>query len=162
MKSRAVKILSSCRKYFCKDLFKNLEFLSNSICDLSSDYCLTNRERIEIASSFLTEAEVTVIAESNIYGIFDYFLLLCRLYFARKPVQILDFFNNPLQFIKDDFKLLLNTKNSKTIATLVLFVVFNNNLNENVLSETVVEKRILKDIADSFCLETPFSSEDVI
>lgn len=67
LKSRAVKILSSCRKYLCKDLFKNLEFLSNSICDLSSDYCLTNRERIEIASTFLTEAEVKVIAESNIY-----------------------------------------------------------------------------------------------
>lgn len=161
LKSRAVKILSSCRTNLCKDLFKNLTFLSNSTCDLSLDYCLTNGETIEIASTFLNEAEVNVKAESNSYGNFDYFPLLCLLHFSRKPVEILDFVNNPVQFIKNDFKLLLNTKNSKTIATLMLFVVYNNDLNANVLLETVFEKRILKKIADNFCLETPFSSEDV-
>lgn len=112
----------------------------------------------------MNEAEVQVIADSNIYGIFDYFPLLCVLYEARKPVQILDFFRNPIQSIKEDFKLLLNTKKSKTIATLMLFVVYNNNLTKNLLSEIVEGKRneLLNDISNSFHLETPFSSQDVL
>ncbi|CAC5384269.1 unnamed protein product [Mytilus coruscus] len=157
LKHSEVKILSSCRNYIYRDrLFQGLTFFSNSTCDFTSNYSLTYNERMEIAHIYLSAGDVKFLDESNFIDIFDFFPLLCKMY-PNQTYNIQNFFSNPLKVIEDDLKLLMNTFDQKSMATLMLFIAYNNCLNEKLLMQTSSLEPILKIISNFFHLQTNFS-----
>ncbi|CAC5386580.1 unnamed protein product [Mytilus coruscus] len=175
LKNQKVKILSSCRIHIFQDrLFKNLSSLSTVSCDLTSDYRLTCDERKAIASIYLTKGEMKLIEgmfsselkhQKIIYKTpfqhFDFFPLLCSVFPTEKLCSVRDFFENPMQVVRDDLTHLINAYDQKTIATLTFFTVFNNTLYENLLSKTPSIKHVLECISNHFYLQQYFSIQCV-
>lgn len=171
LKDQRVKILSSCRTHiFQNRLFKNLSPLFFKSCDLTSDFKLDCKERKDIASIYLTtddmkSLEVTFGFESRQQTIlfqtpiqhFDFFPLLCSVYPMQKSCNVRHFFNNPIRVVRDDLTNLMNAYDQKTIATLMLFTVYNNTIDETLLSRTSSLNQVLETISDNFHLQQNFS-----
>lgn len=107
-------------------------------------------ERYEIASKYLTENEVNAIQNIGVVERFNFFPLLCRLYSKDKFGSIQLFFDNPVSVIKDDLRLLMKSSGQTNFATLVLFIAYDNNLNDTVLSETSGIEQVLREISVYF------------
>lgn len=175
LKDQTVKILSSCRTHiFQNRLFKSLSPLFSLSCDLTSNHKLTCDERKDIASIYLTNDEMKSIEgilcfESRQRTIsfhtqfqqFDFFPLLCSIFSTQKLSNIRDFFNNPVQVFIDELTLLMNAYDQKTIATLMLFTVYNNAINDSLLSRTSSITQVLETISDNFHLQQCFSIQCV-
>ncbi|CAC5401621.1 unnamed protein product [Mytilus coruscus] len=125
-----VKILLSCRRYIYLDRsFEGLELLSKTACDFVSNYSLTEFERNQIARIYLTEK-----------------INRCSYFFAY-----------PISVIRSDLDLLRKATDQTTLATMSLFIVFNNSLDENILSRSHSMTKLLEDISDHFHLQARFS-----
>ncbi|XP_071135690.1 ankyrin-1-like [Mytilus edulis] len=158
LKVQRVKLLSSCRTHIFKNrLFKKLSSLFAISCDLTSDYGLTRDERKAIASIYLTNDEIKLIHGTALTEKFDFFPLLCSIFSTQKLSNIRDFFNNPVQVFRHELTLLMNADDQKTIATLMLFTVYNNTINETLLSRTSSITQVLETISDNFHLQQCFS-----
>ncbi|XP_052080503.1 ankyrin-1-like isoform X2 [Mytilus californianus] len=158
LEDHKIKILLSCRKHIYLDrLFEGVELLSKTACDFVSSYSLTEIERNQIASIYLTESEINVIRMSGLVEKFSFFPLLCCLYSKQKLTGILNFFDNPVSVIKSDLELLRKATDQTTLATMSLFIAFNNSLNENMLSRSHGMTELLEIISDHFHLPAGFS-----
>ncbi|XP_071150486.1 ankyrin-1-like [Mytilus edulis] len=163
LKRSEVKILSSCRNYIYRDrLFQNLNILASSICDLTSSCSLTHDERIQIAHNYLSASDVKYLEKSNFLDKFDFFPLLCKMYPNQTSYNIQNFFSNPHEVIKDDLTFLMNTFDQKTMATLMLFIAYNNSFNKKLLMQTSSIEPILIIISSYFRLQTFFSIQVVM
>ncbi|XP_071148684.1 ankyrin-1-like [Mytilus edulis] len=154
-----IKILLSCRKHIYLDRsFEGVELLSKTACDLvSSSYSLTEIERNQIASIYLTDSEINAIKQSRLVEKFSFFPLLCSIYSKQKSTGVQDFFANPISVIRSDLDLLRKATDQTTLATMSLFIAFNNSLDENVLSRSPDMTELLEAISDHFYLKAPFS-----
>lgn len=147
----------SCRKHIYCDLsFEGLKLLSTA-CDFVSNYSLTEFERNQSSRIYLTESEINVIKESGIVEKFSFFPLLCCLYSKQKLTGVLNFFANPISVIRSDLDLLRKATDQTTLATLSLFIAFNNSLDENMLSRSHTMTNLLEAISDHFHLNARFS-----
>ncbi|CAG2234201.1 unnamed protein product [Mytilus edulis] len=157
LKSNTVKILSSCRTHIYQDrIFKNIVFMATAICNLTSDFCLTKSERLLIAEMYLTNEEVKKI-QVKIFEMYDFFPLLCNLFTKQTGKDVVAFFSNPVQIIIDDLQLLFNSSDQTTFATLFLFIAYNNDLHENLLSVKSDIKQVLAELFDNFQLQSNLS-----
>ncbi|CAG2237663.1 unnamed protein product [Mytilus edulis] len=157
-----IKILLSCRKHIYLDRsFAGVELLSKTACDLVSSYSLTEIERNQIASIYLTESELHAIKMCGLVKKFNFFPLLCCLYSKQKLTGILDFFDNPISVIRSDLDLLRKATDQTTLATMSLFIAFNNSLDENMLSRSHWMTELLETISEHLYLQSRFSIKDV-
>ncbi|VDI39011.1 Hypothetical predicted protein [Mytilus galloprovincialis] len=156
------KILASCKTHFFQHrIVKTIEFLSEASCDfLASDYCLTNKERLNIANFFLTKDEIRLLYSSNIFLEFNFFPLLCQHYSRWKSGSVVEFFADPTEAVCADLTR-LELFDQTALATLFLFVVCNNNIAESLFTMKIKIKPILENIADHFDLKSNFSIQVV-
>ncbi|XP_052080425.1 uncharacterized protein LOC127718446 [Mytilus californianus] len=159
--SSDIKIVASCRTHISQDrLFKGIDILSEVTCDmLSVKLCLTEKERMLIGNIFLSQNDMQVLKTSNENLITKYFFfpLLCNLYQKQKSLDIVQFFSNPDEVIRTEFNRLFNAQDQKTIATLILFIVYNNRVHKTVLTKSSGIKVFLEDISDYLHLQSSFS-----
>ncbi|CAC5389374.1 unnamed protein product [Mytilus coruscus] len=158
-----VKLLVSCRTHIFKHrVVKTINILSKSSCDfVSMDLCLTDDERQDIANFYLTKDEIRLLKLSGVFSKFDFFPLLCRHYSNQSDCNTVDFFSNPIKFVSDELYQLMTAYDQTTFATLFLFVVFNNCIQEILFTEKLKLKAILEDISDNFELKSMFSIQAV-
>ncbi|XP_063411199.1 ankyrin-1-like [Mytilus trossulus] len=156
------KILASCKTHFFQhEIVKTIEFLSEASCDfLARDYCLTDDERLEIANFYLTEDEIQLLKSSNVLSEFDFFPLLCQHYSLQKSSSVVEFFADPTDAVCNDLSR-LKLFDQTALATLFLFVVYNNNMAESLFTMKIKIKPILKNIADYFDLKSILSIQVV-
>ncbi|CAG2237667.1 unnamed protein product [Mytilus edulis] len=132
-----IKILISCRKHIYLDRsYQGVALLSKTMCDLVANHSLTDKERNQIARTYLTENEVISIEKSGLVDKFSFFPLLCYLYTKQKLTDIRDFFTNPISVIRGELDLLRKATDQTTLATLSLFIVYNNCLDEDMLARS--------------------------
>ncbi|XP_052092782.1 ankyrin-1-like isoform X2 [Mytilus californianus] len=156
-----IKMLSSCRTHIYQDrTFKGLDFSSTIVCDLlSEEYRLTRLERQLIGQRYLSRGEMKKI--ENTIEKFEFFPLLCRLYSKHKVNEIEAFFSNPDTILRNDLKSFMQAQDQKTIAILTLFIAYNNNLHNDVLSPASGIKQKIEVISDNFHLQTHLSIQVV-
>ncbi|XP_076087735.1 uncharacterized protein LOC143058157 [Mytilus galloprovincialis] len=157
-----IKILISCRKHIYLDRsYKGVALLSETTCDLVSNHSLTHKERNQIALTYLTENEVIAIDKVGLVEKFSFFPLLCCLYSKQKLTGVLNYFANPISVIRSDLDLFRKATNQTTLATMSLFIAFDNSLDENSLSRSHLMTELLEAISDHFYLQARFSIKDV-
>ncbi|XP_063411129.1 uncharacterized protein LOC134694064 [Mytilus trossulus] len=153
-----IKILLSCRKHIYLDRsFAGVELLSKTACDLVLSYRLTEIERNQIASIYLTEREINALKKSNLDKKFSFFPLLCSLYSKQKVTTVQNFFAYPISVLGRDLNLLRKATDQTTLATMSLFIAFNNNLDKNMLVRSNDMTELLEAISDHFYLPARFS-----
>ncbi|CAC5422313.1 unnamed protein product [Mytilus coruscus] len=158
IKDHKIKILLSCRKHIYSDRsFEGAEILSQTACDLVSSYRLTEIERNKIARIYLAQSEINAINQSGLVEKFSFFPLLCYLYSKQKLTSVLNFFANPISVIRSELDLLRKAFDQTTLATMSLFIAFNNSLDENMLLRSHDMTELLEAISDHFHLQARFS-----
>lgn len=139
LQKNKVRILASCRIHIFQDrLMQKIElFRKATLCDfLSEDFCLTDTEKMEIASLYLRKEETDKLLNFSKSLSFDFFPLSCYLYSRNKTKNIqnvLDFFRNPKQAVRCELKLLWEAVDQTKYGTLMLLIAFNNCLQASVL-----------------------------
>ena len=152
-----VKILLSCRSSIFYQ-FKTVKLLTNTSCDfLSSVNVLTVGERRGIAMKHLTENETKIIQDMKVFTQYDFFPLLCQLYGRHTTGDIRTFFTSPMSVIKEDLKCLMEEENQTTFATLGLFVIYNNTIEDDILSRKSPLKTTLEEMSGEFNMPYTFS-----
>ncbi|XP_052083039.1 ankyrin-1-like [Mytilus californianus] len=159
LSSKYVKILSSCRNYIFKDrCFSKVKLLSEVHVDITSPkYALSEKERSLIAEVYLSAKEVTVLQKSNIFTKYDFFPLLCQLYSSKESSDVEVYFSDPIEAINIELESLMNETDQTTFATLFLFVIYNNCIDENIFSRKVEIRNILLDLSDHFEISSVLS-----
>ncbi|VDI02299.1 Hypothetical predicted protein [Mytilus galloprovincialis] len=159
--SSDIKIIASCRTHISQDrLFKRIEILFEVKCDMISEkLCLTEKERMLIGNIFLSHNDLQVLKTSNENLITKYFFfpLLCNQYQKQKSLDIAKFFSNPDEVIRTELIRLFNAQDQKTIATLIVFIVYNNRVHKKELTKLSGIKIFLEDISDQLHLQSSFS-----
>ncbi|VDI80342.1 Hypothetical predicted protein [Mytilus galloprovincialis] len=160
--SNRVKLLASCKTHIFKhQIVKKIEVLTETSCDFSaSDYCLTDDERLNIANFYLTKDEIQLLKSSNAWSEFYFFPLLCQLYSQQKSGNVVECFKYPIESVS---AVLLDMKSfdQTALATLFLFVVYNNCIKESSLTEVTKIKPLLKVISRNFELKSHLSVQVV-
>ncbi|VDH90318.1 Hypothetical predicted protein [Mytilus galloprovincialis] len=160
--SNRVKLLASCKTHIFKhQIVEKLEVLSETSCDFSaSNYCLTDDERLNIANLYLTEDEIRLLKSSNAWSEFYFFPLLCQLYSRKKSGNVVEYFKYPIESLS---AVLMDMKSfdQTALATLFLFVVYNNCIEESSLTEVTKIKPLLKVISVNFELKSHLSTHVV-
>lgn len=156
-----VKILSSCRKHIYQDkIFQNHSFFLTSSCDFASEYRLTYDERTEIAHIYLNAYEISCLDES-IMSKFEFFPLLCRMYRKQNSQKIQNFFCNPFLVVKEYFTSFIDVCDKNTLATMTLFIIYNNDITENFFMNSSNTRKVLRRLSTWFGLEKYFSLDTV-
>lgn len=139
-----VKILFTCRAYiFYHKKVKNLQIPWRQLDLLSPEYVLSNEEKDLIASIHLSKEQVEDLKQHQDLNQYECFPLLCQLCSSKGTCDVVNFFASPVDVIKADLCSIMESDDQTTIATLALFVVFNNSLNEQTLSPKNQELRDL-------------------
>ncbi|XP_052059417.1 uncharacterized protein LOC127700019 [Mytilus californianus] len=133
------KIIAACRlQVYQDDKFESLSIFKSCVCNLLSDnMCLTKAEKESIAEVYLKTKAPEVI---DYYDLYDCFPLLCKLYHENPALNITDFFQNPFTVYKEEIDKLQKKGFSSKYCALALCVIFNNKLNEDILTEEVKEE----------------------
>lgn len=156
-----LKVLASSQTHiFHHRIAKTINILSDCSCDfVSSEYCLTDDERVNIASIYLTKDEIRDLKSSNALSTFYFFPKICRYYFNlnAKVGNVVDVFTNPVEVVSKDLNKLFESCDQTSFATLFLFVVYNNYIIEREFIEKCKISRILEIISDNFILKCKFS-----
>ncbi|XP_071122326.1 uncharacterized protein [Mytilus edulis] len=141
------KIMVTCRLQVYQDNnFDILSIFNSSVCNLLSlDMCLTKNEKQSIAEVYL---ETKAIEISDYYGLYDCFPLLCQLYYNNPTQDIKHFFQHPYSVYEAQVDQLQKRCFGKYCA-LVLCVMFNNKLNEDMLTKKTDEE--IKTIIENTC-----------
>ncbi|CAC5416513.1 ANK [Mytilus coruscus] len=153
LSNKTIKLLVTCRSHiFLSRHFQIIKLLSDSKYDLNSTTnSLKYNEKELIAKAYLNDVEIEQISEHIM--LYDFFPMLCQIYRANKTVDIKTFFSFPVQVIQDELTLveltrMMNAVDRTTYAVLVLFVIYNNDLQEELLSRNSDIKSILDGIVD--------------
>jgi ankyrin repeat protein/energy-coupling factor transporter ATP-binding protein EcfA2 len=158
---KRVNILLSCRSYIFHQ-FRNVKLFTNTSCHfLSSDNVLTVDERRGIAMKHLPENETKFIQDMEVFNQYDFFPLLCHLYGRHKTGGIRTFFTRPVSVIKDDLKCLMEEENQTTFATLGLFIIYNNKIEDDMLSRKSPLKTTLDEMSGELKMPYIFSPKIV-
>ncbi|CAG2221509.1 unnamed protein product [Mytilus edulis] len=159
LSSTKVKILSSCRSYIFKDrCFSKIKLLSEVHFDVTSEnYALSEKERSLIAEVYLSTNEVTALQISNIFTKYDFFPLLCQLYSLKESGDVVVYFSDPIDAINVELESLMNETDQTTFATLFLFVIYNNCIDETIFNQKVKIRNTLLDLSDHFEISSVLS-----
>ncbi|XP_071145816.1 uncharacterized protein [Mytilus edulis] len=157
--SKNVKILSSCRNYIFKDrLFSKVRFLSEVHFDITSgNNALSQKERSLIAEVYLLRNDVDLLMRSNIVMKYDFFPLLCQLYSSKESSDVEKYFTDPMEAINVELESLMNETDQTTFATLFLFVIYNNCIDENIFNQRAEIRNILLNLSDHFIISSVLS-----
>ncbi|XP_071145820.1 ankyrin-1-like isoform X1 [Mytilus edulis] len=163
LSSKKVKILSSCRNYIFKNrCFSKVKLFSETYVDITSEkYSLSGKERSLIAEVYLSANEVNILQRSNILMTYDFFPLLCQLYSSNKSIDVEKYFSDPIEAINVELESLMNETDQTTFATLFLFVIYNNCIDDNIFTRRVVVRNILPDLSDHFEFSSRWSTHVV-
>ncbi|VDI16332.1 Hypothetical predicted protein [Mytilus galloprovincialis] len=128
------KIIAACRlQVYQDDKFESLSVFKSCVCNILSDnMCLTKAEKESIAGLYLKTKAPEII---DYYDLYDCFPLLCKLYHENPALNIKDFFQNPFTVYEAEIDKLQKKGFSSKYCALALCVIFNNNLNEEILTE---------------------------
>ncbi|CAC5421835.1 unnamed protein product [Mytilus coruscus] len=162
LESNRVKLLASCKTHiFQHRIVKKIDVFSETSCDfLASNYCLTDDERLNIANLYLTKDEIRLLKSSNAWSQFCFFPLLCQCYSRQKSCNVVDYFKYPIESVSADLSS-MESFDQTALATLFLFVVYNNCIKESSLMEETKIKPILKVISRNFDLKSQLSIQVV-
>ncbi|VDI69388.1 Hypothetical predicted protein [Mytilus galloprovincialis] len=154
-----VKILSSCRNYIFKDrLFSKVKLLSEVYFDITSaNNALSEKERSLIAEVYLSPKEVLALQKSNNFTKYDFFPLLCQLYSTKESSDVVVYFSDPIKAINVELESQMNETDQTTLATLFLFVIYNNCIDENVFNQRAEIRNILLNLSDHFLISSVLS-----
>jgi ankyrin repeat protein len=111
--------------------------------------------------SYLTENEAKIIQDMEVSKQYDFFPLLCQLYGRHKTGYIRTFFTSPVSVFKDDLKCLMEEENQTTFATLGLFVIYNNTIEDDMLSRKSSLQITLEEMSREFRMPYTFSPKIV-
>jgi ankyrin repeat protein len=111
--------------------------------------------------SHLNENETKSIQDMEVFKQYDFFPLLCQFYDRHKRGDIRTFFTSPVSVIKDDLKCLMEEENQTTFATLGLFVIYNNTIEDHMLSTKSPLKTTLDEMSGEFRMPYTFSPKRV-
>ncbi|XP_063448387.1 uncharacterized protein LOC134727922 [Mytilus trossulus] len=136
LEKKPVKLIMSCRLQVFKDAkIKSLSFYQSCECNLlSEDMRLSKTEKQSIAELYL-KSNASKIKE--FYDMFDCFPLLCQLYSKNANLRMVDFFRSPYTVYKDEIDKLQKEGAHAKYCALALCVMFNNRLQEELLTEDV-------------------------
>ncbi|XP_052065368.1 putative ankyrin repeat protein RBE_0220 isoform X1 [Mytilus californianus] len=127
--------------------FDTLSIFNSSVCNfLSVDMCLTKKEKQSIAEVYL---ETKAIEISDYYDLYDCFPLLCQLYYENPTNDIKHFFQHPYSVYEAQVDQLQKRRCFGKYCALVLCVMFNNKLNEDMLTKEIDEET--KTIIENTC-----------
>ncbi|XP_071151089.1 uncharacterized protein [Mytilus edulis] len=133
------KVIVACRLQVYQDnKFESLSVLKSCVCNLLSEsMCLSKVEKQSIAELYL-KTKAIEIADS--YELFDCFPLLCNLYHENPALDIQDFFRKPFSVYEAEIDKLHKKGFYSKYCALALCVIFNNSLEEEILTEDVNEE----------------------
>ncbi|VDI03597.1 Hypothetical predicted protein [Mytilus galloprovincialis] len=133
------KIIVSCRlQVFQDEKFESLSIFKSCVCNLlSKSMCLSKAEKASIAELYLKTKAHEI---ADYYDLYDCFPLLCKLYNENPVLNITDFFQNPFTVYEAEIDKLKKKGFFSKYCALALCVLFNNNLNEEILTEDVNEE----------------------
>ncbi|XP_063404021.1 ankyrin-3-like [Mytilus trossulus] len=134
LSNKLSKIIVACRLQVYQDeKFKSLSVFMSYVCNLqSADMRLLKAEKGSIAEFYLKTKAPEVI---EYYDLYDCFPLLCKLYHANPSYNIKDFFQNPFTVYEAEIDMLQKKGFYSKYCALALCVIFNNNLNKEILTE---------------------------
>ncbi|XP_052103708.1 uncharacterized protein LOC127737213 [Mytilus californianus] len=136
---KQTKILAACRLQVYQDeKFKSLSVFKSCVCNLLSENMrLSKTEKQSLAELYLkTEAsEITAY-----YDLHDCFPLLCKLYSDNPKRDVTDFFSNPFTVYKTEVDKFYEKGYHAKYCILALCVMFNNKLQEEILTKEVNEE----------------------
>ncbi|XP_071150273.1 uncharacterized protein [Mytilus edulis] len=136
---KQTKILGACRLQVYKDeKFESLLVFKTCVCNmLSEDMCLLEVEKQSIAELYLKTKSTKITPYYNLY---DCFPLLCKLYHDNPELNVIDFFQNPFSVYEAEIDNLLKKGHLTKYCALALCVMFNNNLEAEILTDEVNRK----------------------
>ncbi|VDI79532.1 Hypothetical predicted protein [Mytilus galloprovincialis] len=143
-----IKVLATCRSYIFKErLIANIDLLSSNCVDFTSEHCcLSEKEKLDIARVFFDENDIIALQNSKQYTKYDSFPLLCEFYSKNRKGSIEVFFSSPIEAIISELSRLNDDFDQTNIATLFLFVVYNNCIPITILNSQSDLKQILETI----------------
>ncbi|CAG2229252.1 unnamed protein product [Mytilus edulis] len=124
----------------------------------SAKNALSEKERSRIAEVYLSPNEVLALQKSNIFTKYDFFPLLCQLYSPKESSDVVVYFSDPIKAINVELESQMNETDQTTLATLFLFVIYNNCIDENIFNQKSDEIYILS--TEINC--TPEKTEDLL
>ncbi|VDI08418.1 Hypothetical predicted protein [Mytilus galloprovincialis] len=149
-----IKIIVACRAQVYKDnKFEALSIFKTNVCNLlSENLCLSQAEKESIAEIYLETEASEIIQYCHLYECFP---LLCKLYRDNTELNITEFFQNPFSVYEAEIEQLKKKEIFGKYCALALLVMFNNELNEEVLTEEIDKetKRIIKNTCEACRLE---------
>ncbi|XP_052075358.1 uncharacterized protein LOC127712782 [Mytilus californianus] len=159
LENKRIKIIGTCRIYILKErALSKTCILSNTFVDFTSEYCaLSDEEKINIARVFLEKDDILKLQKSKQYTKYEFFPLLCDFYSRHRKRNIKDFFTSPIEAISTELSYLDNAIDLTSIATLFLFVVYNNCIHSNILNSKLEMRQVLDNIAPYFQTAYPLN-----
>ncbi|XP_063404394.1 uncharacterized protein LOC134687865 [Mytilus trossulus] len=148
IEDKFTKIIVACRLQIYQDeKFETLSIFRTCVCNLlSTDLCLSQTEKQSIAELYLETKSQEIIQYSDLY---DCFPLLCKLYNDNPDHNITDFFQNPYSVFEAEIDTLHKHGHFGKYCVLALFVMFNNRLEEEWLTDEVNTE--LRTIIENTC-----------
>ncbi|XP_063397028.1 uncharacterized protein LOC134681361 isoform X1 [Mytilus trossulus] len=139
-----VKIFMTCRSHIFHDKkFHRFNISADRIDLMCATFALSDEERYLIAEKYLSSGQIQTLKRHKNLIHFDCFPLLCRLFLHKSTSDIVKFFSSPVEILKDDLLSLMNEDDQTTIATLSLFVLYNNCITDDDIS---LRNKAMKDI----------------
>ncbi|XP_052074464.1 uncharacterized protein LOC127712207 isoform X1 [Mytilus californianus] len=139
-----IKLFMTCRSHIFNDKkFQRFTVSAESIDLINAKYALSDEERYLIAEKYLSSEQIQTLKRHKNLIQFDCFPLLCRIFLSKSTCDIVKFFSSPVEIIKDDLLSLMKENDQTAIATLSLFVLYNNCITEEDLSH---RNKAMKDI----------------
>ncbi|CAC5399298.1 Putative ankyrin repeat protein L93 [Mytilus coruscus] len=139
LSNKLSKIIVACRlQVYQDDKFESSSVFKSCVCNLlSENLCLSAAEKGSIAEFYLKTKASEIV---DYYDLYDCFPLLCKLYHENPSINITDFFRNPFIVYEAEIDKLQKKGFYSKYCALALCVIFNNSLNEEILTEDVNEE----------------------
>ncbi|XP_052103392.1 uncharacterized protein LOC127736838 isoform X3 [Mytilus californianus] len=139
LSNKLSKVIVACRLQVYQDnKFDSLSVLKSCVCNLLSEsMCLSKAEKQSIAELYLKTKALEIADSCDLY---DCFPLLCNLYHENPALDIKEFFKRPFSVYEAEIDELHKKGFYSKYCALALCVIFNNNLEEEILTEDVNEE----------------------
>ncbi|CAC5415127.1 unnamed protein product [Mytilus coruscus] len=139
LSNKLSKVIVACRLQVYQDIkFDSLSVLKSCVCNLLSEsLCLSKAERQSIAELYLKTKALEIADSCDLY---DCFPLLCNLYHENPALDIKELFKKPFSVYEAEIDELHKKGFYSKYCALALCVIFNNNLEEEILTEDVNEE----------------------
>ncbi|CAC5381977.1 ANK [Mytilus coruscus] len=158
LQNKTVKIFSSCRTLVYNQIEKDGDIICRTICNLLSDeHILTVDERVLMAGKYLPEDMVSSLSLTENFNKYDFFPLLCKLSSNKTSADIEKLYSHPVDFIRQDLLSMMKLSDQTTVATLFLFVIYNNCLTKELFCRKSEIRNVLQDLSEEFKIPYVFS-----